>query len=127
MISATAFEAIRFYTDCFYKRNLPLLDRRVRERRVRDCHGDLHLDHVHLTPKRIAIYDCIEFNDRFRYIDIASDVAFLAMDFHYQGRRDLSHYFVGRMAKVLSDEGMSQLIDFYKCYRAFVRGKVILL
>ncbi len=124
MISATAFEAIRFYTDCFYKRNLPLLDRRVRERRVRDCHGDLHLDHVHLTPKRIAIYDCIEFNDRFRYIDIASDVAFLAMDLDYQGRRKLSHYFVGRMAKVLSDEGMSQLIDFYKCYRAFVRGKV---
>jgi predicted kinase len=124
MISAPAFEAIRFYTDCFYKLNLRLLERRLRERRVRDCHGDLHLDHVHLTPKQIAIYDCIEFNDRFRYIDIASDVAFLAMDLDYQGRRDLSHYFVGRMAKVLSDESMPEIIDFYKCYRAFVRGKV---
>ena len=124
MISAVAFEAIRFYTDCFYQRNLLLLERRVRERRIRDCHGDLRLDHVHLTPKRIAIYDCIEFNDRFRYIDVASDVAFLAMDLDYQGRRDLSRYFVRRMAKVLSDESMSKLIDFYKCYRAFVRGKV---
>ena len=89
-ISAPAFETIRFYTDDFYRRSAPLFESRVRERRIGDCHGDLHLDHIHLTPTQLSIYDCIEFNDRFRYIDHANDIAFLAMDFDYQGRRDLS-------------------------------------
>jgi aminoglycoside phosphotransferase family enzyme/predicted kinase len=123
-ISAPAFETIRFYTDDFYRRNARLFERRVRERRIGDCHGDLHLDHIHLTPTQLSIYDCIEFNDRFRYIDHANDIAFLAMDFDYQGRRDLSRYLAKRMADALCDQGILELMDFYKCYRAFVRGKV---
>jgi aminoglycoside phosphotransferase family enzyme/predicted kinase len=123
-ISAPAFETIRFYTDDFYRSNARLFESRVRERRIGDCHGDLHLDHIHLTPTQLSIYDCIEFNDRFRYIDHASDIAFLAMDFDYQGRRDLSRYLTKRMADALDDQGILELMDFYKCYRAFVRGKV---
>jgi aminoglycoside phosphotransferase family enzyme/predicted kinase len=123
-ISAPAFEAIRCYTGDFYRRHAPLFESRVRERRIRDCHGDLHLDHVHLAPGQLSIYDCIEFNDRFRYLDVASDVAFLAMDFDFQGRWDLSLYFTSRMAGSLDDPAMPALMDFYKCYRAFVRGKV---
>ena len=123
-ISAPAFETIRFYTDDFYRRNASLFERRVRERRIGDCHGDLHLDHIHLTSTQLSIYDCIEFNDRFRHIDHANDIAFLAMDFDYQGRRDLSRYLTKRMAGALGDQGMLELMDFYKCYRAFVRGKV---
>ena len=123
-ISAPAFETIRFYTDDFYKRSAYLFESRVRERRIGDCHGDLHLDHIHLTPTQLSIYDCIEFNDRFRYIDHANDIAFLAMDFDYQGRRDLSRYLTKRMADALRDQGILELMDFYKCYRAFVRGKV---
>ena len=57
--------------------------------RIRDCHGDLHLDHVHLTPEATTIFDCIEFNDRFRFIDIANDLAFLAMDFDFEGQHEL--------------------------------------
>jgi uncharacterized protein len=123
-ISASAFKAIRFYTDEFFRRNVRLFEQRIRERRIRDCHGDLHLGNIHLTPAQLSIYDCIEFNDRFRYIDVANDVAFLAMDFDYQGQRDLSQYFSARMAEALGDPGMLELLDFYKCYRAFVRGKV---
>jgi aminoglycoside phosphotransferase family enzyme/predicted kinase len=123
-ISATAFKVIRSYTNDFYRFNARLFESRIRERRIRDCHGDLHLDHVHLTPNRLSIYDCIEFNDRLRYIDVASDIAFLAMDFEFQGRRDLSRYFTARMVEVLGDRHLLKLIDFYKCYRAFVRGKV---
>jgi len=123
-ISASAFETIRFYTDDFYRRSASLFESRVRERRIGDCHGDLHLDHIHLTPTQLSIYDCIEFNDRFRYIDHANDIAFLAMDFDYQGRRDLSRYLTKRMADALCDQGILELMDFYKCYRAFVRGKV---
>ena len=123
-ISRPAFETIRFYTDQFYKRHAGLFQSRVRNRWIRDCHGDLHLEHIHLTPRALHIYDCIEFNDRFRYVDVASDAAFLAMDLDYEGRPDFARYFARRMAAELNDDGMPLLMDFYKCYRAFVRGKV---
>src|ERR1700747_2463665 len=79
---------------------------------------------IHLSPKTLSIYDCIEFNDRFRYIDVASDVAFLAMDFDHYERPDLSCEIAARMAAALRDSEMLRLMDFYKCYRAYVRGKV---
>ena len=123
-ITRPAFEAIRFFTAAFYRRHAALFAARVREGRIRDCHGDLHLDHVHLSPTQLTIYDCIEFNDRFRYIDVASDAAFLAMDFDFHGRPDLARHFATRLAAALHDPALLTLLDFYKCYRAYVRGKV---
>jgi aminoglycoside phosphotransferase family enzyme/predicted kinase len=123
-ISRPAFETIRFYTDSFYSKDGALFEDRIREHRIRDCHGDLHLEHIHITPKAISIYDCIEFNDRFRYTDVASDLAFLAMDLDFQGRPDLSRQFTGKIIDALNDPAMEHLMDFYKCYRAYVRGKV---
>ncbi|MFN3476941.1 MAG: AAA family ATPase, partial [Candidatus Methylomirabilales bacterium] len=123
-LSRPAFEALRFYTESFYAQKAPLFESRIREGRIKDCHGDLHLEHIHLSPKTLCIYDCIEFNDRFRYIDVANDIAFLAMDLDYNGYPDLARFFVSRMAEVLEDPGMLQLMDFYKGYRAYVRGKV---
>ncbi len=119
-----AFEAIRTYTNDFFRRHATLFAARIRERRIRDCHGDLHLEHIHLGPAGVTIYDCIEFNDRFRYIDVASDAAFLAMDLDFRARPDLARHFAARMAQALRDPGMDALLDFYKCYRACVRGKV---
>ncbi len=123
-ISRPAFEAIRSYTRGFYRKYAPLFADRVRQRRILDCHGDLHMDHIHIEPERLTIYDCIEFNDRFRHIDVASDVAFLAMDFDFNRRPDLSRYFSTEMAVALDDPDVLRLLDFYKCYRAYVRGKV---
>jgi aminoglycoside phosphotransferase family enzyme/predicted kinase len=123
-ISRAAFEAIVLYTAAFYARNAELFKARVRGHKIRDCHGDLHLEHIHLAPKALSIYDCIEFNDRFRYIDVANDVAFLAMDFDHHKRPDLSREIAARMADALRDNQMLRLMDFYKCYRAYVRGKV---
>ena len=123
-ISRPAFDAIRRYTDGFYRAHRALFEKRVRQGWIRDCHGDLHLEHIHLTSRAVTIYDCIEFNDRFRYVDVANDAAFLAMDLDYEGRPDLGRHFAGRLAHSLGDEDMPELLDFYKCYRAFVRGKV---
>lgn len=123
-ISPTAFEAIRCYTDQFYVENENLFRERIRQHRILDCHGDLRLDHVHLTSEATTIFDCIEFNDRFRFIDIASDLAFLAMDFDFKGRSDLGNLFLRNAARGLGDAAMLKLANFYKCYRAFVRGKV---
>jgi aminoglycoside phosphotransferase family enzyme len=111
-ISRPAFEAIGLYTTAFCTQNAGLFNARVRGHKIRDCHGDLHLEHIHLAPKTLSIYDCIEFNDRFRYIDVANDVAFLAMDFDHYGRPDLSWEIAARMAAALRDSEMLCLMDF---------------
>ncbi len=123
-LSRAAFEAIRAFTNSCYEQRRVLFEKRVADGWIRDCHGDLHLDHVHVTDDELHIYDCIEFNDRFRHVDIANDVAFLAMDLDHHGRPDLARFFVRRMAGLLGDDGMAGLMDFYMCYRAYVRGKV---
>jgi uncharacterized protein len=123
-LTRPAFDTIRSYTDRFYTHHKKLFAARIKGRRIRDSHGDLHLEHIHLTPRALHIYDCIEFNDRFRYVDVANDAAFLAMDLDYEGRPDLARHFASQMAAALQDDGMPRLMDFYKCYRAYVRGKV---
>ena len=124
VISRPAFDAIRYYTDRFYDQHALLINRRRAEGHIVDGHGDLRLEHVYLAPEAVCIYDCIEFSDRLRYVDVASDVAFLAMDLDYRGRPNLAQFFVRQMATSLDDPDMLRLIDFYKCYRAYVRGKV---
>ena len=123
-ISPLAFETIRHFTNQFYAANQKLFCERIEQHRILDCHGDLHLDHIHLTPEATTIFDCIEFNDRFRFIDIANDIAFLAMDFDFEGRSDLGNLLLRNAARELGDSGMLKVANFYKCYRAFVRGKV---
>lgn len=126
-LSAPALATIKGYTRRFYAQHAADFNIRRQAGRIVDGHGDLHLEHIHITPEAVQIYDCIEFNDRLRYIDVASDVAFLAMDLDYNGRPDVARYFVDRMAQRLQDPGLLQMLDFYKCYRAFVRGKVAYL
>lgn len=123
-LSPPAFDAITHYTAGFFDRQRALLKSRIVGGWIRDCHGDLHAEHIHLTPEAVRIYDCIEFNTRFRHIDIANDIAFLAMDLDCHDRPDLARHLVERFAALMKDDGMRPLLDFYKCYRACVRGKV---
>lgn len=123
-ITPVALEAIRHFTNEFYARQECLFRERIAQHRILDCHGDLHLDHIHITPEAVTIFDCIEFNDRFRFIDIANDLAFLAMDFDFERQYKLGSLFLRRAAETLPDPGIAKMADFYKCYRALVRGKV---
>jgi aminoglycoside phosphotransferase family enzyme len=104
--------------------NRLLFKNRIENGKIRDCHGDLHSGNIFITDE-ICIFDAIEFNDRFRYSDVASDVAFLAMDLDFQKRSYLSDYFVKRYIVYSKDQQLTNLLSFYKCYRAYVRGKVI--
>ena len=122
-IPSSRYQHIKAYTDKFIRSNEPLFERRVKSDRIRDCHGDLHAAHVCFSDG-IHIYDCIEFNDRFRYGDVASEVAFLAMDIDRYQRADLSQAFVNAYVRLSQDKDLLQLLNFYKCYRAYVRGKV---
>ncbi|MFQ6121863.1 MAG: gluconokinase [Dehalococcoidales bacterium] len=122
-ISREKYQRIKAYTSRFIKENASLFRQRRVDGRIRDCHGDLHAAHICFYDG-ICIYDCIEFNDRFRYCDVASEVAFLAMDLDHYGRADLSHSFVNAYVDRSQDKELMELLDFYKCYRAYVRGKV---
>ncbi len=122
-ISRGKHRHIKDYTNRFIRQNAPLFHRRIAAGKIRDCHGDLHAAHICFSDG-ICIYDCIEFNDRFRYCDVASEIAFLAMDLDHHGRADLSRSFVNAYVDRSQDEELLELLSFYKCYRAYVRGKV---
>ncbi len=122
-ISQAKYRHIKNYADSFIDKNASLFHKRIIGGRIRDCHGDLHAAHICFT-NGICIYDCIEFNDRFRYCDVASEVAFLAMDLDHYERADLSQSFVNAYVAQSRDEELLRLLNFYKCYRAYVRGKV---
>lgn len=116
------FDTVAAYAKGFLKQE-ELFRKRVNEGHIRDCHGDLHSGNICLAD-RVYIYDCIEFNQRFRYCDVASDVAFLAMDLDFHGLGKLSDLFIARFIEVTGDTGLPGILHFYKCYRAVVRGKI---
>lgn len=122
-IAARDDDAIQDFSDDFMMRYGKLFLRRQDEDRIRDCHGDLHSEHL-CFAERLIIFDCIEFNTHLRYCDVASEVAFLAMDLDYHRRRDLAEHLVYRYAEYAQDPDVTKLASFYKCYRAYVRGKV---
>lgn len=123
-IEREQYDFIRAYIYNFLEAKKALLDRRVAGRHIRDCHGDLHAEHVCLADS-IIIFDCIEFNDRFRYSDTAADVAFLAMDLDFRGYPQYSAEFVRAYLEHSGDADLAELLPFYQCYYAYVRGKVI--
>ena len=122
-IPETRYERIKNYTKGFMRENADLFEKRVRDGKIKDCHGDVHAAHICFL-NGICVYDCIEFNQRFRYCDVASELAFLAMDLDRYRRPDLSRRLVDAYLKLSGDEEVLRLLNFYKCYRAYVRGKV---
>lgn len=108
----------------FIDKNEDLLRERMRDGRVKDCHGDLHSGNIFVPGRDIVIIDCIEFNREFRCVDVASEVAFMAMDLDAHGREDLSAIFVKEYLARTGDSGLMKVLDFYKCYRANVRAKI---
>lgn len=123
-VSEFAVDATENFSRAFEQQREALFASRIRMGYFRNCHGDLRLEHVYLRPESVSIFDCIEFNDALRRIDVASDLAFLAMDLDFNDRRDLSKYFIDQFAVSCGGEDFPDLVDYYKCYRACVRAKV---
>lgn len=98
---------------------------RIEQGRIRDCHGDVRLEHCYIDAAGVVtIIDCIEFNDRFRYGDVCSDVAFLAMDLSWHEEPELAEGLLAAYARASGDYDLYGVVDFYQSYRAFVRGKI---
>jgi hypothetical protein len=123
LLSRERFEHIRKVTDRFYTEHADLFARRIAEGRIRESHGDLHLGNIFFEDPPL-IFDCIEFNRRFRCGDVAVDLAFLAMDLDFHGRSDLAKRLVDGYVSASGDTELLELVNFYKMYRAYVRGKI---
>jgi aminoglycoside phosphotransferase family enzyme/predicted kinase len=108
----------------FLEKRKTVFKHRMQDGRILDCHGDLHSGNIVITKRSIQIFDCIEFNERFRFIDVASDIGFLAMDLDYQNYPYLSSHLIQEYVKRSGDQGIYEVLNFYKSYRAYVRGKV---
>jgi aminoglycoside phosphotransferase family enzyme/predicted kinase len=116
-------DAIRSGQLSFLTLREELFERRVAEAWIVEGHGDLRAEHVAFLPECVVV-DCIEFNERFRSIDVASDIAFLVMDLEFLKVPRLGERLVERYVASSGDAGLHELLDFYVSYRAYVRGKV---
>lgn len=123
-ISKEDYEFIRYKTDMFYEVYGELFYKRIRDGRIRDGHGDIRLEHVAFLEEDVCIFDCIEFNDRFRYGDVLNDMCFLSMELEFFGREDLSRAYEQEYWSITEDPEQKLFLPFFKCYRAYVRGKV---
>lgn len=113
------------YTRKFIEENQGLFKKRIDEGYIREGHGDLYSANICFEDlKKVYIFDCIEFNERFRCGDVCSDLAFLAMDLDFHRLRDLSNYLIEEYTKKSGDQDLKKLLNFYKGYRAYVRGKI---
>jgi aminoglycoside phosphotransferase family enzyme/predicted kinase len=123
-ITAQELQTIENYCRKFIASHWKMLNARVEAGHVREGHGDLRCEHICIEDGRISIFDCVEFSERLRTCDLASEVGFLAMDLDRLGAPDLADELVGDITESTQDEDLPVLMPFYKCYRAIIRGVV---
>ncbi len=117
-------DALHAWTKGQWERLTPSLQQRKTAGHVRECHGDLHLGNLVLIEGRVRMFDCIEFNPDYRWIDVASDIAFTYMDLVQHQQPGLANWFVDQVLSASGDYEAVQLLRFYAVYRALVRSKV---
>ncbi len=112
------------YTDNFFVGRSQLFKSRIESNKVRECHGDLHLRNICLWDDKILLFDCIEFNEPFRFVDVMYDVAFTVMDLQARQRPDLGNAFLNTYAEQTGDWEGLQVLPLYLSRQAYVRAKV---
>ncbi len=100
---------------------------RARADRFRECHGDLHLSNLVRIGTRIVAFDCLEFERRFRCIDVADEVAFLHADLEASGSPDLAQHFLNAYLTRSGDFGLCGVLNWYAAHRALVMAKTAAL
>ena len=120
-------ERLCLWTEAAYARLAPTLAARREEGFVRELHGDMHLGNMALMEDRIVIFDAIEFNDSFRWIDVMSELAFLLMDLEDRNLPAHARRLLNRYLENTGDYAGLELLRFYQVYRAMVRAKIALL
>jgi len=116
--------ALRVKCEAELARIAPTLHARHANGFIRACHGDLHLDNIVRWRNQLLMFDCIEFDDSLRWIDVASDLAFALMDFTAHGREDCAHRLLFGWLRATGDYGALRVLPFYMAWRALVRALV---
>ena len=116
--------ALQRWTQAQMAQLTPLMQARQRSGRVRECHGDLHLANMVLLDGRVRLFDCIEFNENLRWMDVASEIAFTYIDLLAHGQPGLAGWLVNEYLSYSGDYEAAQVLRFYAVYRAMVRAKV---
>ena len=118
------YRETKAYTDRFLLEYEQLFIDRIAGGFIRECHGDLHLRNICYWHDKILLFDCIEFNESFRFVDTMYDVAFAVMDLEARGRKDLANRFLNTYVEQTGDWAGLQVLPMYLSRQAYVRAKV---
>ncbi|MEO7937947.1 MAG: MMPL family transporter [Burkholderiaceae bacterium] len=116
--------ALRVWTETQHQALAGLMQQRLADGRVRECHGDLHLANMVLIDGRVRLFDCLEFNEELRWIDVANEIAFTYIDLRAHGQSGSANWFVDEVFSRNGDYSAACVLPFYAVYRAMVRAKV---
>ena len=116
--------ALLHWTEVQFTQLAPLMAVRKTAGRVRECHGDLHLANLVLIGQRVRLFDCLEFNEDLRWIDVANEIAFTYVDLLAHRQPGLANWWVDQALSRSGDYEAVLLLRFYAVYRALVRAKV---
>ncbi|MEP3589146.1 MAG: AAA family ATPase [Marinobacter sp.] len=122
----TQLDALEEWTRTTFERNRDLIAERRNNGLVRECHGDLHLANITVFNEQVTVFDCIEFNEPFRWIDVINDLAFLLMDLESRQESALANLVLNTYLEYRGDFEALALLPLYKAYRAMVRAKIAL-
>lgn len=117
-------QTLGHWTEAEFIRLRACFVRRKENGYVRECHGDLHLGNVTQKGEEILLFDGIEFNDNFRWIDVMSEIAFLFTDLEHRGRPDFAWRYLNRYLELTGDFEGLDLFRYYRLYRIMVRTKI---
>lgn len=118
------FDQTREYTDRLFAEQEAIFNRRIEQDRIRECHGDVHLRNIALWHNQILLFDCIEFNEPFRFVDVMFDIAYIIMDLDARGRQDLSNRFLNAYLEQTGDWEGLLVLPLYLSRQSYVRAKV---
>lgn len=119
-------EHLQVWAETTFERLKPEIVQRKSQGFIRECHGDIHLGNITLVNERVVLFDCIEFNEDFRWTDTACDLAFILMDLQSRGLNKYARQLLGEYLEITGDFELLNLLRFYKSYRAMVRAKIAL-
>ena len=118
---------LRQWHDAAFARLSPIIEQRLADGYVRECHGDLHLGNIVYYQNKVILFDRLEFDPQLRFIDVINEIAFLLMDLEAHRQQGLAHRFLSAWLQRSGDYAGLYLLDYYKCYRSMVRAKVALI
>jgi aminoglycoside phosphotransferase family enzyme/predicted kinase len=118
------FDETKAYTDTFFATQQDLLQQRIDHDQIRACHGDLHLNNICYWQDQLLLFDCIEFNEPFRFVDVMFDIAYIIMDLTVAGREDLAAIFLSHYVEQTGDWEGLQVLPLYVSRQSYVRAKV---